>query len=116
MKFTINASELTEDAFWLKEKEAYSGVHKIADKVMKDIELVFGVNPNSTENIKQLGSNALIFGTIDRSPVLNQLSQQALVDLDEIREKNAYNLNKIDETIRLLNNVKKLYKAYLGMD
>ncbi|HHU62388.1 MAG TPA: alpha-glucuronidase [Natronincola sp.] len=88
MKFTINASELTEDAFWLKEKEAYSGVHKIADKVMKDIELVFGVNPNSTENIKQLGSNALIFGTIDRSPVLNQLSQQALVDLDEIREKN----------------------------
>jgi AbrB family looped-hinge helix DNA binding protein len=35
---------------------------------------------------------------------------------DEIREKNAYNLNKIDETIRLHNNVKKLYKAYLGMD
>lgn len=35
---------------------------------------------------------------------------------EEISKNNACNLDKIDETIRLLNNAKKLYKTYLGMD
>lgn len=88
MKFKINANVLTEGSFWLKEKEAYSGVHKIANKVMRDIELVFGVYPDSTEEVNQLGSNVLIFGTVDRSPALKKLSEQGLIDLEEIRGKN----------------------------
>lgn len=48
-------------------------------------------------------------------PNINVLEDIQLTE-DEIRENNAYNLNLIDETISILNNVKKLYKTYLGMD
>lgn len=88
MKFTINQKTLTEGAFFLSEKGAYSGVNKIAEKVMHDIELVFGVNPTSSEEVHKLTSCAVIYGTIDRSPVLESLSEKGLINLQEIRGKN----------------------------
>ncbi len=88
MKFKINSKVLTQGAFWLKEKEAYSGVHKIAGKVMEDINLVFGLLPNSTEKVNELGPNALIFGTVDKSPILKDLSEEGLIDSEKIRDKN----------------------------
>ncbi|QAY66984.1 glycosyl hydrolase 115 family protein [Paenibacillus protaetiae] len=88
MNFIINPKTLKEGAFFYREKEAYSGVHKIADKVLKDIESVFGVRPGSAEDYAELASSAVIYGTIGRSPVLERLSEQGLVDLNEIRGKN----------------------------
>ncbi|MBH1939926.1 glycosyl hydrolase 115 family protein [Mobilitalea sibirica] len=88
MGFTINQRILTENAFFLKEKEGYSGVHKIAEKVLHDIDLVFGVTPKQAEGIEQLASCPVIYGTIDRSPILDRMSEQRLIDLEEIRGKN----------------------------
>ena len=88
MNFTINRSILNGGAFFLSEKEAYSGVRKIADKVMKDIELVFGVSPTSTEESGRFASCAVIYGTVGRSPMLDSLSERGLIDLEAIRGKN----------------------------
>lgn len=88
MDFTINQSVLSRGAFFLHEKEAYSGVHKIADKVMHDIELVFGIRPTSSEDLNKLSSCAVIYGTIDRSPVLENLAEKGIIDSEEIRGKN----------------------------
>jgi hypothetical protein len=87
MGFTINQKTLIGGAFFLSEKEAYSGVNKVAQKVMHDVELVFGVSPRSTEELDKLSSCAVIYGTIDRSPVLKSLSEQGVIDLEEIRGK-----------------------------
>ncbi|MFC5530486.1 glycosyl hydrolase 115 family protein [Cohnella yongneupensis] len=95
MNFTINERIINEGALFLREKEAYSGVHKVADKVMKDIELVFGILPTWAEELDQLASCAVIYGTIDRSPVLTSLSEQGLIDLEEIRGKNEVYLFQI---------------------
>jgi hypothetical protein len=95
MSFTINKRTLTEGAFFLKEKEAYSGVNKIAEKVMNDIKLVFGVSPMRAEELHKLTSSVVIYGTIDRSPVLESLSQQRLIQLEEIRGKNEVYLFQI---------------------
>ena len=65
MSFTITPAILTGGAFFLEEKEAYSGVRKIADKVKSDIELVFGVRPTSAEAPDQLTSCAVIYGTVE---------------------------------------------------
>ncbi|MCR2804538.1 glycosyl hydrolase 115 family protein [Paenibacillus soyae] len=87
MDLIMNRSLLSEGACFLKEEEAFSGVHKIADKVMRDIELVFGVRPTSTEAIDRLSSCAVIYGTIDRSPVLDHLSESGIIDLNAVRGK-----------------------------
>lgn len=95
MGFVINPRVLKEGAFLLEEKTAYSGVRKIAGKVMRDIELVFGVKPTSTEGINHLSSCAVIYGTIERSPVLDSLSELGLIDLAAIRGKNEVYLFQI---------------------
>lgn len=97
MDFTINQSILSQGAFFLHEKEAFSGVRKIADKVMRDIELVFGTRPTTSEGFDKLSSCTVIYGTIDRSPVLEILAEQGIIDLGEIRGKNeAYLFQIVD--------------------
>lgn len=88
MDFVMNESTLKQGAFFLKEREAFSGVHKVADKVKHDIELVFGYAPTDTEEAGKLASNGVIYGTIGKSPVLEALSDRGFLDLDEIRGKN----------------------------
>ncbi|CAM3906081.1 glycosyl hydrolase 115 family protein [Cohnella lubricantis] len=95
MGFVINPTILNEGALMLEEKSGYSGVRKIAEKVMRDIEFVFGVRPTSTEEIDQLSSCAVIYGTIGHSPVLDGLSALGLIDLAEIRGKNEVYLFQI---------------------
>jgi hypothetical protein len=98
MSFIINRKTLTEGALFFREKEAYSGVHKIAEKVMHDIELILKINVTSTEDIHKLSLCAVIYGTIDRSPVLNSLSKQGLINLEDIRGKNEVYLFQTIET------------------
>jgi hypothetical protein len=95
MDFTINQSILSGGALYLKEKEAYSGVHKIAEKVMSDIERVIGVRPTSSEELDALTSCTVIYGTIGQSSVLDSLSELGLIDLEEIRGKNEVYLFQI---------------------
>lgn len=97
MSFTINPAIINEGAFFLEEKDAYSGVRKIAAKVMRDIEQVFGAAPTAAEDRGRLASHAVVYGTIDRSPVLHSLADLGLIDLEAIRGKNeVYLIRTID--------------------
>jgi hypothetical protein len=87
MGFTINQDILKKGSFFLTEQQAFNGVRKIADKVMQDVELVFGISSSSTEELDKLTSNAVIYGTIGRSPVLETLSEQGFIDLETIKGK-----------------------------
>lgn len=97
MNFTLNESLFSEGALFLKEQEAHSGVHKVAEKVLHDIELVFGTKPTSTHAYDDLSSCAVIYGTIDRSPVLESFVKRQLIDLEEIRGKNEVYLFQVVE-------------------
>ncbi len=82
----------------------YSGVRKIAEKVKKDYQLVFGVHPKDYEYERNAatqqcntcvlgdGSNVqpntvLIYGTIGKSEILRMLERDNRIDLSPIRGK-----------------------------
>lgn len=77
--------------YFYEEKEAYTGVRKIADKVRKDIELVTGVKPVSLdqEQLHDLGFQVdlVIYGTVGQSPVLDRLQREGGLELADIRGK-----------------------------
>jgi len=73
-----------EGALFYQEQEAFSGVNKIAGKVMNDIELVFGVKPLATNDRKKLAKHAVIYGTVGRSAILDELQEKGIIDLSAI--------------------------------
>lgn len=87
MKFEISQETLKNDALFYREEEAFPGVNKIASKVMHDVELVFGCAPQATNERKNLGKHAVIYGTVDRSPILDELEEKKLIDLSKVRGK-----------------------------
>ncbi|WMT40916.1 glycosyl hydrolase 115 family protein [Paenibacillus sp. D2_2] len=98
MEFTITQEMLknvstTDDsasiagALFYSEEEAFVGVNKIAKKVMHDVELVFGYAPQATTDRSQLGKNAVLYGTVGRSPMLLELEEKKLIDLSDIKGK-----------------------------
>ncbi|MCD8509839.1 MAG: glycosyl hydrolase 115 family protein [Bacillus sp. (in: Bacteria)] len=90
MEFVINQNMLkskTAEALFFQEKEAFSGVNKIAKRVMHDLELVFGHAPQATTDRNTLGSTAVIYGTVGQSPILQELEEKNLIDLTEIKGK-----------------------------
>src|SRR5690606_18169255 len=97
MNFILNQKMLQEGALFLTEREAYSGVRKMADNVMNDVNLVFGSRPVASENIADLASCAIIYGTIDRSPALEQLAALGLIDVENVRGKNEVYLFQVIE-------------------
>lgn len=87
MKFLITKEMLKNNALFYKEKEAYSGVNKIAKRVMHDLELVFGHAPLATTDRSTLGSYAVLYGTVGHSPILQELDEKNSIDLYEINGK-----------------------------
>lgn len=90
---------------FLEEKEAYSGVRKIAGKVRQDIELVTDTLP-SVLDLEALDTVAndlelVIYGTVGRSPVLDQLSRQGLINLNGITGKReVFQLNLVQAPLQ----------------
>lgn len=92
---------------FLYENCAYSGVKKIADIVRKDVELVLGICPEelkvrknlsiskivNTSNVKsgkagnESSKTTIIFATIGKSEVLEELVKEGLVDIKDIKGK-----------------------------
>ena len=98
MEFVINHKMLknvcvtdnhtsTPGSLFYQEKEAFSGVNKIAKKVMHDLELVFGYAPQATTDRKKLGKNAVLYGTMNHSSMLHELEEKKMIDLLEIKGK-----------------------------
>ena len=67
MKINSNVSFLIEDS-------AFPGVLKIADKVCTDIERVTGKAPAKIKNVQDAKDGLIIFGTVGKSPMLDQLA------------------------------------------
>jgi len=88
MKFVISQEMLkSQSSLFYEENEAYSGVNKIATKVMHDVELVFGIAPKSTTEKKMLGKTAVLYGTVNHSTMLQELEEKKLIDFSEITGK-----------------------------
>ena len=91
MDFTLNQEMLMTDtksgALFYQEEEALSGVRKIANKVMHDVELVFGYQPEATKDRDKLSRHAVLYGTVGHSPLLDELNEKELIDLTEIAGK-----------------------------
>lgn len=79
--------EAEKQIVFYSEKSAYVGVAKIADKVRQDVERVTGMLPEITEEQGKLGSYPVVFGTIGRSPMLEQLQQEGKIDLSAVQGK-----------------------------
>lgn len=81
--------------------------------IPKEMMKSLGINNGDTIEFLLFEAGYVFFRK--HKPHINEL-QNIKITEEKIRKNNACNLDKIDETIRLLNNVKKLYKTYLGMD
>lgn len=95
MNFTINRSLLASGALFLEEKEAYSGIRKIAGKVSGDLEKVFGIRPTFAGEFGKLTSCPVIYGTLGRSPVLDELAASGRIDRKAIEGKNEVYLMQV---------------------
>ncbi|RED40303.1 hypothetical protein [Paenibacillus sp. VMFN-D1] len=78
MNFIVGAEKGL--AFY-QEETAFTGVNKIADKVRKDVRLVAGFMPEITQSRADLGMYSVIYGTVGRSPVLDELNEKGIIDL-----------------------------------
>lgn len=83
----LQSAKASGAATLIVEKEAFSGVKKIAQKVLKDIEHVFGVAPLLTSSINDLAHTAIIAGTVDQSSILEELAAKDSIDLTLISGK-----------------------------
>lgn len=79
----------------------------------KEMMKSLGINNGDTIEFLLFGEEYIILRK--HKPYINVIENTKFTE-DDKSDDNSYNLDKIDETIRLLNNVKKLYKTYLGMD
>lgn len=89
MKFVISQELLkaSSGSLFYQEEEAFSGVNKIAGKVMHDVELVFGHAPQATNDRTKLGKTAVFYGTVGHSTILQELNEKKLIDLSVIIDK-----------------------------
>ncbi|WP_145408600.1 glycosyl hydrolase 115 family protein [Paenibacillus xylanexedens] len=70
------------------ESEAFTGVVKVADKVRTDISLVTGELPQTTQDLSfRKGKQAVIYGTVGYSPILDTLHLQGMIDLTAVADK-----------------------------
>lgn len=79
---------IDKSTVFYEEASAYAGVKKAVKLVKKDMELVFGSYPNvycKEENKKDF--SVIIYGTVGKSEILEQLDKAGKIDLKAIQGK-----------------------------
>lgn len=71
---------------FFKEESAFPGVNRVAGNVKKDIELITGHCPEEIMNSESAGT-CVIYGTIGKSRILQELEQSGKLDLTTVRGK-----------------------------
>lgn len=66
--------------------EDYTGVIRVANDVKSDIKKVTGRDLALTHNSETLSSNAVIIGTIGKSPLIDSLIAEQKIDVSDIRD------------------------------
>ncbi|MBP5329825.1 MAG: glycosyl hydrolase 115 family protein [Spirochaetaceae bacterium] len=95
MKINSNVSFLIEDS-------AFPGVLKIADKVCTDIERVTGKAPAKINNVQDAKDGLIIFGTVGKSPMLDQLAADGKILLDSVKAKNEVYSFTVDSNMLII--------------
>lgn len=80
------------------EKEEFSGVKKIADKVRLDVQRVTGAHPELIDDINNWRGDVVLYGTIDTSPLFKKLELEKKIDLSQIRGKRETYLFQVIKT------------------
>ncbi|MCR5623467.1 MAG: glycosyl hydrolase 115 family protein [Treponema sp.] len=83
----ISNLELAQDLCFVSDEGAFPGVKKIGRKVMKDVERVFGFMPAESHSLADVRKDAVVFGSVDRSQILDELEKTGKIDLAAIRGK-----------------------------
>ena len=72
---------------FIVEETAYEGVRKIAGKVAEDVNKVCGIKPNLAGEIRSDSERIVLFATLGKSKIIDQLSAQGKVDVSVITGK-----------------------------
>ena len=85
--FTVENLGGKSSVCFYQEKEAFSGVAKVVQKVIQDVKQVNGAEPALKSKLSECGENTVIFGTLGASPVLEELSRNKKIDLKPVNGK-----------------------------
>lgn len=92
----------------------FSGVIKIANKVCNDVDLVIGKKPsvNKVASVSEIPAEenhiSLIFGTIEKSSLIQNLEKEGKIDLSNVRGKNeVYLFAVVDNQIIIVGSDKR---------
>lgn len=97
MEFKLYEKQCVAD-FYL-ENTAWSGVIKIVEKVCNDVEMVTGVRPEISNEVS-VASELVIVGTIGKSTILDQMEQEGIINLSEVKGKReVYSFQIVDNPI-----------------
>ena len=83
----ITSLENPQELCFVCDEDAFSGVQKISKKVAKDVERVFGFFPSASHSTSDVKKDALIFGTVGKSSILEKLESEGKIDLSKIKGK-----------------------------
>ena len=104
MAFELSKRKIKDHKIaFIYEKEAYSGVKKIADRVRSDMKAVFGTCPVAVEMKDFFDSAAffpcpIFFGTVGNSPALSKLEEDNLFSPSAIIDKReVYSISVIED-------------------
>ena len=84
------------------DKNEFSGVKKIAAMVMKDVQRVLNIEPVHVEETGKQTSetSVVIYGTVGKSAVIEELEKQSKIDLSEVRGKReVYGFYVLNDTL-----------------
>ncbi len=73
------------------DKNEFSGVKKVAGMVMKDVQRVFGFDPELITDegtaVSDFKAPVVIFGTVGKSAIIEELEKQGKIDFSKVRGK-----------------------------
>ena len=72
-----------KDLCFFEEESTYPGVKRVAENVKRDIELIIGQRPKNI-NRTNGAKNCVIYGTVGKSNILQELEQKGKLDLAPI--------------------------------
>jgi len=62
----------------------FPGIRIVADLFGKDIEMVTGIKPEIVTDCKPDSGNVIIIGSIEKSPMIRDLSESGMLDISEV--------------------------------
>lgn len=84
---TITSIENSQELCFVCDESALSGVQKISRKVALDVERVFGFAPAASHVLEDVRKDAVIFGTVGNSALLDRLEKAGRINLSAVRGK-----------------------------